>query len=129
MELLRETESEADAAASMRLVDALKAGACDDDDGGVIFDVYATGLRDVVPNLNADDLGLTVTEHDDTVRPTILSADLSYDTFLLKVTASETVDARVASRIDPSQFYLADTSGGNDVQLTGATVTTQDLAT
>ena len=41
MELLRETESEADAAASMRLVDALKAGACDDDVLSIITPAHA----------------------------------------------------------------------------------------
>jgi len=58
--------------------------------------------------------------------PTVISATLDYNTGVLVVTLSETIDA---DKTVPGRFHLNDKTGTNDVTLTDATVSEGDATT
>ena len=120
------------------------------DTGPVVLDVTAGGVRDVAQNdneiisicdwddprsdqgnlpLQCDRVGLELTEFADIVVPALVSAVIDFGLAEVRLTASETVDATPASKIDLTKFFLANTADGRDVALASASVVETDGVT
>jgi hypothetical protein len=110
----------------------LKSGVPGGDGDALVLDVKANGLLDIAQNPNQGiDLGLTITETDDTLYPTIFNATLDLNDGTLVVHASETIDARLAANVKSELLILADATGKTDeklsVRISDATLSTSRI--
>ena len=71
------------------------------------------GVHDIAQNLNAFDGSVAVAETRDSILPVLQSATLNYSTGIMRITASETIDATPHSKVDTSKFYLVNSVGSN----------------
>ena len=98
------------------------------DGTAVVVDIHADALKDVATNGVLEQTGISVTETQDSTRPTVLSATLSYIDVhppgrVLKVVCSETIDT---SLIVVSNIFIVneagDTALDRRISLSGASV-------
>ena len=103
------------------------------DGASVFIDILAGAFRDVGNNSCADFEGLVTEETDDTIPPTVLSADLNYSTGFLVATFSETIDTTPASSTTTENFVIVELvdAGLNTVNivLDSSTVVESDKVT
>jgi hypothetical protein len=77
---------------AQRATAVVKSGVFGGDGTALVLDAKANAVQDIATNNNDNDLGLTITEIPDVIRPTILGgAVLSLGTGVLRLTASESV--------------------------------------
>ena len=97
------------------------------DSGAMTLDIDAGFFKDIAQVENEAASTIAVYETADTTAPTISSATLYLADGVLVVRASEFLDATPASsRVALGNAYLANSGGGTDISLTGATVTEYD---
>ena len=92
----------------------------------VVLNIYAGALRDHGENYNADNLGVTVSETNDTIVPRLQVGHINYGTGLMTIKASETIDVTPHSRVDFSKLFLSNSSGDLHVSLSGSTIVSYD---
>jgi hypothetical protein len=120
------------------------------DPGAVIVDILPGGLRDVANNSNAEITdcrerdttdqtqfigvsscpsptarGMVLIEIPDTVRPNITAVVIDFALGEVRLTATETMDAKPATDLILSGLFLGNLPGGEDVPMLGATVESQ----
>jgi hypothetical protein len=120
------------------------------DPGAVIVDIISGGLRDVANNSNAEVTdcrerdttdqteflavsscpapsarGMVLVEIPDTVRPDITAVVIDFAFGEVRLTASETMDAKPSTDLVLGGLFLGNDIGGEDVPLIGATVAEQ----
>ena len=120
------------------------------DPGAVIVDIISGGLRDVANNSNAEVTdcrerdttdqteflavsscpapsarGMVLVEIPDTVRPDITAVVIDFAFGEVRLTASETMDAKPSTDLVLDGLFLGNDIGGEDVPLIGATVAEQ----
>ena len=94
--------------------------------GAVVLDVYSGALRDHGENHNIDNLGIVVTEVNDTVVPKLTLGHINFGTGLMTIKASETIDVTPHSQVDFSKMFLSNSSGDKLVSLDGSKVVSVD---
>ena len=88
-------------------VAALQASATDGGDGNaVVLDVLADFVFDIGLQTNTARMGLSVTETGDSIIPQINYANIDYNSGLLTIFATETLDVNPASKVDLSKIYI-----------------------
>ena len=90
--------------------------------------MIADGARDIVGNMNNNSTNIIVEEQPDTILPNISNVYIDFSVGVITVSCTETIDSTPSSRVDLSQLFIANVSGGKDLALVGGVVTAMDGA-
>jgi hypothetical protein len=83
------------------------------DGHAMVMDVITQATVDLAGNIMDQQMDVTIIEIADTLRPVVKSANLNFSNGVLRITASETLDATPASQINLTRIVLQN-FGGNE---------------
>ena len=110
-----------------RVAAVLASGTPGGDGSGVKLNILKGGVRDISTLENLVQANLTLTEVADVRSPQLISQAINYDSGILTLTFSETMDVTPSTKVRPTSVFIGQTSNLADaVQLTEATATTTD---
>ena len=112
---------------SHRVAAVLASGTPGGDGSSVKLNILQGGVRDISTLENLVQANLTLTEVADVRSPQLISQTINYDSGILTLSFSETIDVTPSTKVRPTSVFIGQTSNLADaVQLTEATTTTTD---